>query len=112
MKAAKKKVPRRKTAGRAGTARRAKRVEPTLADVGRRALSDPEFWARLRVDPDATLRAARIPLGAEDRERLARALQGNQLERADTLFAAVHRAVVWTPRREGGWVSMWRFDWP
>jgi hypothetical protein len=83
-----------------------------LADVGRRALEDPEFWRELRANPREALGRAGYALDDEDIRALEEAVSSNRIVFDLDEFMKGGHSMSPDFRWIGRWLGLWPGRWP
>jgi hypothetical protein len=82
-----------------------------LAEVGKKALEDPEFWRELRADPRAAVQRAGYTLDESDMRVLEEAVSSNRVVfDLDEFMKGAHdmsASVRWRSRWLGRWPGRW-----
>jgi hypothetical protein len=84
----------------------------TLADVGKRALEDPEFWRSLRANPSQALAQAGYTLAPGDLRLLEEALTSNRVAFELSEFVQGAHDMPNALRWKGAWVAGFPGRWP
>ena len=87
-------------------------VRVTLADVGKRALEDPEFWRGLRENPRQELERAGYTLEPNDMQALEEALTSNRVVFQLREFMEGAHGMPSNLRWKGAWLAGWPGRWP